>query len=399
MLAAAKTALSGTSSAIWWLIDAFCPEEWNPRTAQDADWYALLRAAQALIETEQHVSVIPRNEAKFDRLRHRLAALLESKDALMKALRDRAEAGCALASLRDTRDGVGLKPGSALPDILWVPIPGTAEVRASGRYLGFDGFKLGEGLKEDPKFAQDNEKWPANAPAVDVAAFQLAAYPTTVAQFRPFVESDSYENPDYWTKAGWAWCKKRRGRRAPTLWDDPRWHLDNHPVAGVTWHEAVAYCRWLSKRLGHTVRLPTEGEWEWAARGPEARRWPWGDGWETGRCNTSEASIARTTAVGSYPAGTNWTRDYPEEGQGRAVHDLAGNVVEWCSTRWQERYPLPRVDEGCEDYLEGDSDRSLRGGSWGDDRSLARAAYRSRLINHLRYVLIGFRCYLAPSSL
>ncbi|MGH8570130.1 MAG: hypothetical protein ACREXU_19520, partial [Gammaproteobacteria bacterium] len=194
MLAAAKTALSGTSSAIWWLIDAFCPEEWNPRTAQDADWYALLRAAQALIETEQHVSVIPRNEAKFDRLRHRLAALLESKDALMKALRDRAEAGCALASLRDTRDGVGLKPGSALPDVLWVPIPGTAEVRASGRYLGFDGFKLGEGLKEDPKFAQDNEKWPANAPAVDVAAFQLAAYPTTVAQFQPFVEGDGYEN-------------------------------------------------------------------------------------------------------------------------------------------------------------------------------------------------------------
>ncbi|MGH8473820.1 MAG: NACHT domain-containing protein, partial [Gammaproteobacteria bacterium] len=78
MLAAAKTALSGTSSATWWLIDAFCPEDWNPRTAQDADWYALLRAAQALIETEQHVSVIPRNEAKFDRLRHRLAALLES---------------------------------------------------------------------------------------------------------------------------------------------------------------------------------------------------------------------------------------------------------------------------------------------------------------------------------
>lgn len=138
-----------------------------------------------------------------------------------------------------------------------------------------------------------------------------------------------------------------------------------------------------------------------AKYGPEARRWPWGDDWDTGRCNTREADIHRTSVVGSFPGGANWTRDFPFQGQGEAVQDLAGNVWEWCSTRWQENYPLPLLPrEWTLDYLEGDAWRTLRGGSWFYVHSWARGAYRYWAIpdfGNLDYV--GFRCCVATPSL
>jgi formylglycine-generating enzyme required for sulfatase activity len=176
-------------------------------------------------------------------------------------------------------------------------------------------------------------------------------------------------------------------------------------VIGVSWYEAVAYCRWLTRRIaesgqpGWVVRLPTEAEWEWAARGPEARRWPWGNKWEARRCNTEESGIARTSTVEGFPKGTNWTRDFPESGQGQAVYELAGNVWEWCSTRWQVNYPLPVLEsEWTKDYLAGEAPRSLRGGSWFDVQSEARAAYRYGSRPAHWNVNVGFRCCVATFS-
>jgi formylglycine-generating enzyme required for sulfatase activity len=102
--------------------------------------------------------------------------------------------------------------------------------------------------------------------------------------------------------AGNTWVDMRAGLdddQALWRWEDPEWHVDDYPVIGVSWYEAVAYCRWLTRRIaesgqpGWVVRLPTEAEWEWAVRGPEARRWPWGNKWEAGHCNTEESGIKR----------------------------------------------------------------------------------------------------------
>jgi formylglycine-generating enzyme required for sulfatase activity len=295
-----------------------------------------------------------------------------------------------------------LKPPSPL-DIIWVPIPGMAEVRASGCYPGFTGFKLGDGLKSDQEYHEENETWPEDAPAIEIAPFWLAAYPMTVAQFRPFVEGDGYKNPKYWTEDRWNW-RKKDDRRTPESWEDPEWHVDDHPVIDVTWYEAVAYCCWLTRRMaesgqpGWMVRLPTEAEWEWAARGPEAHRWPWGNKWKAGRCNTGESGIKRTSAVRSFLQGANWTRDFPESGQGQAVYDLAGNVWEWCSTCWRENYPLPVLEsEWTKDYLAGEASRSLRRGSWFNDLSGARVAFRDWYHPDNGDDNIGFRCCVATS--
>jgi formylglycine-generating enzyme required for sulfatase activity len=146
-----------------------------------------------------------------------------------------------------------------------------------------------------------------------------------VAQFRPFVEDpNGWRNDDWWTRAG---LKDRGNRTEPYLWDDPQWRIDNHPVVGVMWYAAAAYCRWLTERLkvegltlnvwregqietlnvqGSTlVRLLTEAEWEWAAR-------------------VSPLSQEERGGALSLPLGEGW-----DEG---GLYDLAGNVWEWCST-------------------------------------------------------------------
>jgi hypothetical protein len=163
------------------------------------------------------------------------------------------------------------KPPSLL-DIIWAPIPGTAEVQASGRYPGLTGFTLGDGLRSDQEYHKEDETWPEDAPTIAIAPFWLATHPVTVAQFRPCMEGDGYKNPRYRTEDGWNW-RKKKDRRAPDLWEGPKWHVDDYPVIGVSWYEAVAYCRWLTRRIaesgqpGWVARLPTEGAELPAARG------------------------------------------------------------------------------------------------------------------------------------
>lgn len=214
----------------------------------------------------------------------------------------RCRAGRALAVLGDPRPGVGLQE-NGLPDLSWARIPGTAAVRESSRFPGFKGLKLGKGARRDPE-AESNETWPRRAAPLEIADFDLAVYPVTVAQFRPFVEErDGYVEDRHWSEAG---RRDRGDGKRPYLWKHPAWALDNHPVVGVTWYEAEAYCNWLNERLKlppGTIRLPTEAEWEWAARGPEGRRYPWGNEWEAWRCNSLESGISRTSAVGCFPGG------------------------------------------------------------------------------------------------
>ena len=196
--------------------------------------------------------------------------------------------------------------------------------------------------------------------------YSIGKYPVTNAQYRHFVDDGGYteKHKDLWTPAGWDYREQNKIDK-PKWWDSPPWNYDNHPVVGVAWFEAVAYCNWLTKTNseGRTFRLPTEAEWEKVAGGADGRKWSWGDNSEDEKANTRECGIGQTTAVGLFP-------------QGKSVHDvfdLAGNVAEWCSSVHND-YPYA-ADDGRE-CLEGSVERCVRGGSWRYGLSLARCTYR-----------------------
>lgn len=136
LLAAAKTVFGGTPAAIWWLVDEFCPEGWDEAAARKADWYAVLRAAQAVVETEQQCGVSATHDAKPGRLRGRLARLLQMPETLRDAPRDLAETGRALSRLEDPRPGVTVKHRGEvqLPDILWARSPRANALRFQRRW-------------------------------------------------------------------------------------------------------------------------------------------------------------------------------------------------------------------------------------------------------------------------
>ncbi len=117
------------------------------------------------------------------------------------------------------------------------------------------------------------------------------------------------------------------GHRAPSHWEDgrPPRGLESHPVVNVSWHDAMAYCRWLSEVTGKSITLPSEAQWEKAARGDrDTREYPWGDDWDPNRCNNSELGIGDTTPVGIFPEGAS---PY-------GCLDMVGNTWEWTRSLW-----------------------------------------------------------------
>lgn len=212
---------------------------------------------------------------------------------------------------------------------------------------------------------------------VQVDAFAIAHYPVTNAQYRFFVEAGGYENPDFWTKEGWQQRGKEKWTQ-PRYWDDSFTAIDNKPVVGVSWYEAVAYCNWLSAKTRRSYRLPTEAEWERAARHTDGRTYPWGNKWQGGIINSREAGVGRSTAVGSFPHSTAVC----------GAQDMSGNVWEWCQSRYADE-PY-RADDGREN-LDSQARRVVRGGSWHFNQNLVRAASRAHFHPGARDYLLGFR--------
>jgi formylglycine-generating enzyme required for sulfatase activity len=338
-----------------------------PARAADVEvaWRKAWLAGEALLEMGLHRvgdSALGRDLA--ERVRDRLAALLEA--GLLSSV-NRASAGDALAGLGDPRPGVGLRP-DRLPSITWCEIP-------AGPFL------MGS---HDDSCALFGQETPQDT--VDVPAFRVSKVPITNAQYGAFVVAGGYQERRHWTAAGWHW----KGERSGPQGYGGVFALPNHPVVGVSWYEAVAFCRWLTEWLreagalgsGEEVRLPGEAEWEKAARGTKGRVYPWGDEFDPEKCNMRDTGIGATSAVGIFPDGASPF----------GVLDLSGNVWEWCGTKWRERY-AERVDES----VEGNARRALRGGSFDlEVQEYVRCACRYRRAPDLRDDFVGFRCVVAP---
>ena len=193
---------------------------------------------------------------------------------------------------------------------------------------------------------------------IATGAFALDRFPLTNGQFRHFVDAGGYEERRYWPDQGWQW-KEENNIAQPIAWDYPQYMRPSSPVVALSFYEAQAYANWAGKRL------PTEQEWERAARGDEdAREYPWGDTYEARRAN-ADGEIDGPTPVGSFPDGVS----------PHGCYDMAGNVWEWTASL----------------YREGSSERVLRGGAWLDRRDRARCSVRRWLGPHDGSVNIGVR--------
>jgi iron(II)-dependent oxidoreductase len=198
---------------------------------------------------------------------------------------------------------------------------------------------------------------------VSLRAFYIDRHEVTIGAYRKFVAATRHELPALWTDY------EMFGYPAPE---------DDHPVVDVNWYDATAYCKWSGKRL------PTEAEWEKAARGPDGRIWPWGDRFDPGFANTESRGRSFTTAVGALP------KDVSPYG----VYDMAGNAMEWTDSLYQT-YP-----GGMKKVIVDERFRILRGGAWDLlGTPFSRAAHREYRLADLAQPDFGFRCAKdAPSA-
>ncbi|QQS46817.1 MAG: SUMF1/EgtB/PvdO family nonheme iron enzyme [Acidobacteriota bacterium] len=262
----------------------------------------------------------------------------------------RAAVGRALGLVNwDDRRGVGnteiiTEAGQKilLPDIDWAEIP-------EGE------FQYG-----------DESEYAAKPQKLTLPTFFISRYPITYAQFDAFLKDpEGYQNR-LWLDGLAADDDDDRQM------DDQYFEFYNHPRDTVNWYQAIAFCRWFSWRLGSTydlkkvskwaVRLPTEFEWEKAARGTDGRIYPYKGKYSPKKANTHNTGIGKTSAVGIFQNGAS---PY-------GVMDMSGNVLEWCLSDYEK----PQLDPGKE-KLNTKNARILRGGSWYLNQDFARAVYRN----------------------
>lgn len=387
LLVSAKIAGNSKPEIISFLSSYYVPENIDYASYPESEWQYLFLAAQATLEQKKSLEGY-QSKAYLQLLRileKHLVCLVQSEYQLPITLR--AEAGRLLGELGDPRRGVTtLREGKyqGLPDIDWVAIP------HGSFYMG---------SAEDDEQARDNEK-PQHE--VLVESFQLSRYPITNAQYACFVQAGGYQTERYWqlTKAGLIWWQTEKPQ-APAYWDQRTWNNPNHPVVGVSWYEALAFCAWLNDSgLYKTVRLPREEEWEYAARGSEGWRYAWGNQPEPSLGNYADTGINQTSTVGLFPAGKAF-----QTADGSGLHDLSGNVWEWTSSRWGQDWLKPdyiyaqwEAQRLEREQLESEADmyRVVRGGSWDDFTDDLRCALRNGSHPRGRGSLLGFRVVNCP---
>jgi len=220
---------------------------------------------------------------------------------------------------------------------------------------------------------------------INIPDFFMSRYPITEAQYWQFIQETNRALPLHWIN----------GRPLPQRL--------NSPIVYVNWYDALAYCRWLSRRLGNLeltkeqrawwdstdrlILLPTEAEWEKACRGNSGNAYAWGNEYVSGRVNTNEEKLGETIAVGLFPNGSNHY----------GVMDLGGNTREWTTTRYwddnKKRFSMPYdADDGREDLSRNDNvTRVLKGGAYNLDHFCSMCNYRTKNFPVDRHPYIGFR--------
>ena len=332
------------------------------RQPNAADWTRAVLAARQLLE------IGPRALHARERTRTIAARVAEWLVAALPVHPDqgglpavqRAQAGDVLSALGDPRFDPERFFLPTDPNLGFVHIPADPK------------FRIGTQAKDKRRMGADDDE--INDQPTPTEGFYLARYPVTVAQFRAFVEAQGYAlgNPD--------------------ALRDP----DSRPVRFVAWREALDYCAWLQERLlemdspvaallrqgGCRVTLPSELEWEKAARGGHMdRAYSWGDEADPERANYDDTGIGDTSVVGCFPA-----NDF-------GLHDMAGNVWEWTHSQWQP-YSYDRIAQ--REALDEGEFRVVRGGAWYVPRVSARCAFRLRSHPVPRLNYLGFRVVLSP---
>ncbi len=358
-------------------------------------------------------------------LQQRLLALSQDPAA---DLRTRLEAGTQLGYLGDPRfrEVQGDKAHYILPPLV---------------VIDADTYTLGSETGEE-------DERPAHP--LTLPTFEIGQYPVTNGEWARFMEAGAYEDERWWqTEAARQWrlgelagteqidshirhrqalkedfegtCRRNQAtantqhiwqswltdytdtefeqavraqfqarlHREPAYWYDPRFKAPTQPVVGVCWHEALAYCAWLSAQSGRHFTLPSEAMWEAAARGREARPYPWGKVEDTDarqpRANTDPWHLRQTSPVGVFVDGAT-----PQ----KQLYDIAGNVWEWTTSLYQP-YPIHENDQ--RDHLEENGTRVTRGDAWGDDSVWTRASSRDYFHPDARFNYVGFRVVCRPT--
>ena len=213
-------------------------------------------------------------------------------------------------------------------------------------------------------------------------AYQISKYEITNAHYKAFIDAGGYSDSAYWTTEGWSW-RTANSITEPCYWSSGQYNsgpsFPNHPVVGVSWYEAYAFCNWAG---GH---LPTEAQWEKAARGTDSSNyWPWGSAWNAANCNSyfnaSPDTFAYSSPVGYFSLGQS---PY-------GLYDMAGNVWKWCNDWFQSDYYSVSPTSNPQGATSG-TYRVIRGGSFSTNDAYCRTAIRYYDPPVYRYFYFGFR--------
>lgn len=347
-LSAAK-ASRGTTSASWIMADALCYNDIDDGFSKTQTSYAnALIAAQIIVENANLANISERNAPKLQRIRRWMIHILSSMDLPAS---DRVVAGNMLARLGDLRPEI-LDAKQTVSELVLIP---------NGQFM----------------MGSDTSNSSSPIHSIVLPDYWLARYPVTNSQWQQFLLKTQYvpSNP---------------------LDSDT---FPNHPVVGVNWYDAMNYCKWLSTILkdqipdGHVFTLPSEAEWEKAARGTDGRIFPWGNDFDPGKANTLMTGIGTTTPVGCFPMGAS---PY-------GILEMSGNIMEWTRSSWgtdarkpDYNYPY-RVDDGREDLSASEKIlHVLRGGAFNTGHVFAESSYRVPYLPNLTLNTIGFRVACVP---